>query len=111
MENRVKDQPDWLYLLREYYEMYRFLPAGGSRAIRSHQKQVREAISRLMKSNPVLRESRPAQLPVTAHLRRTQVFVLTGERLRARAKTTKTASEVRLYPSWQIVPFWPHIFE
>lgn len=69
-EIRVKDRPDWNYLLREYYEMYRFLPAGGSKAIRSHQKRVREAISRLMKLNPVLRPSLPADLPVTAHLRR-----------------------------------------
>ncbi|WP_319826276.1 dimethylsulfonioproprionate lyase family protein [Thalassovita sp.] len=69
-QRRVSDQPDWLYLLREYYEMYRFLPAGGSRAIRAHQKQVREAISRLMRADPVLRDSPPASLPVTAHLRR-----------------------------------------
>ena len=67
---RLTDQPDWLYLLREYYEMYRFLPAGGSKAIRSHQKQVREAINRLIRENPMLRDVSPAALPVTAHLRR-----------------------------------------
>ncbi|THD75783.1 dimethlysulfonioproprionate lyase DddL [Thalassobius vesicularis] len=67
---RVSDRPDWLYLLREFYEMYRFLPAGGSKTIRAHQRVVREAIARLMRTDPVMRSVPPAQLPVTAHLRR-----------------------------------------
>ena len=29
---RLKDAPDWVYLLREFYEMYRFLPSGGATA-------------------------------------------------------------------------------
>ena len=43
-ETRITDAPNWLYLLREFYELYRFLPSGGSDKIRAHQRQVREAV-------------------------------------------------------------------
>jgi dimethylpropiothetin dethiomethylase len=94
---RVKEQPDWLYLLREYYEMYRFLPAGGSKLIRSHQKQVREAISRLIKANPVMRDSPPASLPVTAHLRR----ALDEGRAAALAPVARALDAVRPQLHWE----------
>ena len=95
--NRIKDQPDWYYLLREYYEMYRFLPAGGSKSIRSHQKRVREAISRLMKANPEMRESAPATLPVTAHLRR----ALDEGRTAALAPVARALDAVRPSLHWE----------
>ena len=41
----LRDLPDWRYLLQEYYELYRYLPSGGSSRIRGHQRAVREAIS------------------------------------------------------------------
>lgn len=67
---RIGDAPDWLYLLREYYELYRFLPAGGSDRIRGHMRQVREAIGKLVKSNAPLSEAGPLDKPVTGHLNR-----------------------------------------
>ncbi|MBO6758769.1 MAG: cupin domain-containing protein [Roseibium sp.] len=67
---RLTDLPDWGYLLREYYELYRFLPSGGSDRIRAHQRAVREAINRVLKANVGLRFDPPAQKPVTAHLKR-----------------------------------------
>jgi len=67
---RLSDLPDWGYLLREYYELYRFLSSGGSDRIRAHQRAVREAISRVSKSNASLHFDPPAQKPVTAHLKR-----------------------------------------
>jgi len=67
---RVSDLPDWGYLLREYYELYRFLSSGGSDRIRAHQRAVREAISRVAKSDAALHFDPPAQKPVTAHLKR-----------------------------------------
>lgn len=70
MDRRLKDMPDWGYLLREYYELYRFLSSGGSDRIRNHQRSVREAISKIIKSNPEVRFDSPAQKPVTAHLNR-----------------------------------------
>ena len=69
-EPKLRDLPDWRYLLQEYYELYRFLPSGGSDRIRTHQRHVREAINRVLKSNPVIRTQPPAQKPVTAHLKR-----------------------------------------
>jgi len=94
---RISDQPDWQYLLREYYEMYRFLPAGGSKAIRSHQKQVRAAISRLLRANPILRESPPASLPVTAHMRR----ALDEGRTAALAPVARALDAVRTRLHWE----------
>ncbi|MEM6665703.1 MAG: dimethylsulfonioproprionate lyase family protein [Pseudomonadota bacterium] len=67
---RLNSSPDWLYLLRDFYEVYRYLPAGGSPKIRSHQKAVREAISRTVTTNPEIRPGQGLQKPVTAHLRR-----------------------------------------
>ncbi|MEM6729671.1 MAG: hypothetical protein AAF618_14295, partial [Pseudomonadota bacterium] len=48
----IGDVPDWRYLLREVYELYRFTSSGGSAPIRAHQRAVREAINRALKSQP-----------------------------------------------------------
>jgi len=64
------DAPDWYYLLLELYELYRFLPAGGSDRIRTHQRAVREQISRLIKGAPEIRLPVAEAKPVTRHLRR-----------------------------------------
>ena len=68
--DRLSDWPDWGYLLREFYELYRFLPSGGSAPIRGHQRRVREAIGRLEKINPEMRFPGPAEKPAIRHLRR-----------------------------------------
>ena len=94
---RLKDAPDWVYLLREFYEMYRFLPSGGSTKIRSHQRAVREAISRLIKSNPSLQFRTPEQKPVTKHLTRA---LDEGERDRL-APAVRALSNLRGELSWQ----------
>ena len=67
---RLNDMPDWRYLLREFYEFYRFLSSGGSERIRGHQRAVREAISRTMKENAPLRFRTPETKPVVSHFRR-----------------------------------------
>ncbi len=69
-ELSLRDEPNWLYLLREYYEMYRRSSAGGSERIRSHQRLVRETISKVIDSNPPLELREPAEKPVCAHLKR-----------------------------------------
>lgn len=66
----LRDMPNWRYLLQEYDELYRYLPAGGSDRIKSHQRKVREAISRLLKNNAKINLQPRAEKPVTAHLRR-----------------------------------------
>ncbi|MEM1266234.1 MAG: dimethylsulfonioproprionate lyase family protein, partial [Pseudomonadota bacterium] len=52
------------------WELYRYLPAGGSDRIRSHQRTVREAISRVMQSDPEIRLPEPCEKPVIRHLKR-----------------------------------------
>jgi dimethylpropiothetin dethiomethylase len=67
---RLSDTSDLRYILREYYDLYRKIASGGSTKIRSHQRDVREAIGRIIKADPPI-ELRPANcLPVTDHLRR-----------------------------------------
>lgn len=66
----LRDHPDWRYLLREYYEMYRLSSAAGSAAIRSHQKVVREAISKVIADNPVIQHPAREDKPVARHLKR-----------------------------------------
>ncbi|TYC55865.1 dimethlysulfonioproprionate lyase DddL [Rhodobacterales bacterium] len=70
VQHRLSNHPDWGYLLREFYKTYRFLSSGGSDQIRGHQRTVREAISRVSKSNAEVRFNAPAHKPVTAHLKR-----------------------------------------
>ncbi len=67
---RLSGQPDWIYLFREIYEIYRHMKSGGSEKIRGHQRTVREAISRMMKSDPDMHFRDPQSKPVTVHLTR-----------------------------------------
>ena len=68
-EPRLSTRPDWGYLLREIGKLYQG-NAGGSDKIRSHQRAVREAISRLIGLDPAVLDRPVEDKPVTAHLRR-----------------------------------------
>lgn len=70
MDQNLNDAPDWRYLLREFYELYRRMPTGGSEKIRAHLRAVREGISRCEKDKPTLRFTAPSELPVIGHLKR-----------------------------------------
>lgn len=94
---RLRDNPDWLYLLREYYEMYRFLPAGGSDRIRTHMRLVREAIGRLLKADPKVALPVPAEKPVTRHLSR----ALDEGRDRALSHVVRSLDHVRDALAWE----------
>ena len=67
---RLSDEPDWYYLLREYYEMYRLSSAGGSTRIRAHQRLVRGTISKISDANPPVVLDEPVEKPVCIHLKR-----------------------------------------
>ncbi len=95
--HRIKDHPDWLYLLREYYDLYRLLPAGGSLRIRAHQRRVRTIISAGLKANAGILFREPALLPVTAHLRR----VLDQGRAEKHAPHIRAIEAVLPALSWQ----------
>ncbi|MEM8872287.1 MAG: dimethylsulfonioproprionate lyase family protein, partial [Pseudomonadota bacterium] len=66
----LQQAPDWRYLLREFYQLYRDMPTGGSEKIRAHLRSAREAISRTEREKPSMRWIEPTQMPVTAHLKR-----------------------------------------
>jgi len=87
----MSNEPDWHYVLQEFYHAYRYGSAGGSSEIRRHQRAVQKRISRCVLSNPVIVEQTPMIKPVCAHLARaldngekepTQTFI------RALAKVT-----------------------
>ena len=59
----LSDRPDWRYLLRDFYELYRHLPAGGSARIRAHQRAVRERIAKVIKANPPVADLPPWKSP------------------------------------------------
>ncbi len=67
---RLTEQPNWLYLLREFDALYRYGSAGGSKLIRSHRKKVRDRLSSVITANHVIRHRAPSHKPVTAHFAR-----------------------------------------
>ena len=62
--NKVSNHVDWHYLLREFWNVYRFSSAGGSKLIRSHQREVRDCLSAEMENDPTILNRNPASLPV-----------------------------------------------
>jgi len=67
---RLKEYPEWLYLLQEFDALYRHGSAGGSPAIRGHRKRVRDRLSAAVSSNAEI-VARPCDTkPVIAHLSR-----------------------------------------
>jgi dimethylpropiothetin dethiomethylase len=96
-DQTLKIIPDWQYLLQEFYELYRYLPAGGSSRIRTHQRQAREAISRVIKANGSVRPQPVEQKPVTAHLRR----ALDEGRADKMASVVRSLDAVSAKLSWQ----------
>jgi dimethylpropiothetin dethiomethylase len=93
---RLSDEPDWFYLLREYYEMYRRTSAGGSRTIRTHQRVVREGISKVLEDDPGMRFHQPMSKPVCAHLKR----ALDNGRLQGTATVIRAIESVTERLSW-----------
>jgi len=68
--SRLRQFPDWRYLLREFYNLYRYSSAGGSPHIRSHQKEVRHRLSRLLNHDPPMNQIQASEKPVCVHLSR-----------------------------------------
>ena len=93
----LRDAPDWRYMLQECDELYRYLPAGGSDKIKTHQRKAREAIARLIKRNAEVRLQPRAEKPVTAHLRR----ALDEGRQGALAPAVRALDAVAPQLSWQ----------
>ncbi|MGB5865746.1 MAG: hypothetical protein WBG95_15775 [Sulfitobacter sp.] len=45
-DRTLRDMPNWRYLLQEYDELFRYLPAGGSDRIKGHQPCAEEKCRR-----------------------------------------------------------------
>lgn len=93
----LQDRPNWRYLLQEFEELYRHIPAGGSNRIAGHQRKVREAIARLMRFNAAVQAQPVAEKPVVAHLRR----ALDQGRRGALASAVRAIDAVHTELSWQ----------
>jgi dimethylpropiothetin dethiomethylase len=61
---KLSTHVNWHYMLREYWTLYRFGSAGGSKAIRSHQRDARNTLSAELDTNPVMEFEQPQALPV-----------------------------------------------
>jgi dimethylpropiothetin dethiomethylase len=61
---RLSDHIDWHYVLREFWAVYRFSSAGGSKPIRTHQHEVRNALSTEIATDPRFEIGKPDTLPV-----------------------------------------------
>lgn len=94
---RLKDSPNWVYLLREFDALYRYGSAGGSPAIRAHRKTVRDRLSAAMTRNPELLQRDLDVKPVTAHLARALDL---GERA-AMQGMARALREVRDELTWE----------
>ena len=66
----LTDDPDWLYLLREFETLYRHGSNGGSAAIRKHRRAVREALSAVIADDAALTSREAEAKPVVRHLSR-----------------------------------------
>ncbi len=67
---KLSDCPGWTYLLAEFQEVYSRTSNGGSKAIRSHRRKVRDALSLVIGANPAIAPRQPVIKPVVAHLPR-----------------------------------------
>jgi dimethylpropiothetin dethiomethylase len=62
--SRLSDHVDWQYVLREIWNVYRFGSAGGSKPIRTHQREVRNVLTAVMATDPAVDLIEPETLPV-----------------------------------------------
>ncbi len=67
---RLSMLPDWMYAIREFDYAYRAGSSGGSPAIRSHMKIVRDSLAKAFAANPDVIPPAPKTRPVQAHLER-----------------------------------------
>ena len=95
--SRLLSSPEWVYLLREFDASYRYGSAGGSKAIRSHRRKVRERISDVYESNAPVVDRAPATLPVVAHLPRALELGSRG----ALAPLARTLDRVKHHLTWE----------
>ena len=93
----LNDHPNWIYVLRDAYDLYRHLSAGGSARIRTHQRSVRERINRVLRANPPVMVGSVDTKPVTRHLRR----ALDNGRMEKHAPFIRSLEAIQPMLCWQ----------
>lgn len=94
---RLADDPDWLYLLREFEALYRPGLAGGSTLIRAHRKKVRDQLSAVITSNPTILPRELYTKPVVGYLNRA---IDIGER-GSMIGMSRALRQIRDHLSWE----------
>lgn len=89
--------PDWYYLVREFDLAYRLGSAGGSPAIRTHMKQVRDRLAKIVGGAMEISLPQPQRKPVHAHLERALDNGLDG----AMRSMVKSVDNVKDQLSWE----------
>ncbi|MGB0694954.1 MAG: dimethylsulfonioproprionate lyase family protein [Rhodospirillaceae bacterium] len=69
-KTRLSERPDWRYVLMEYYNVYRYASAGGSKLIGGHMRTVQSRLSKALSVDPEIKAVEPALRPVCSHLGR-----------------------------------------
>lgn len=93
----LSQQPGWIYLLRDYLDLYRNGSAGGSAKIRSHQHLVSRTLGKILTSDPPFADVDAMQLPVCVHLQR----AIDNASLQTTAAITKSVQAMGVFLKWQ----------
>jgi dimethylpropiothetin dethiomethylase len=93
----ISERPDWRYVLREFYNVYRFSSAGGSKLVSGHMRTVQSRLSRALNSDPVMNVATAEARPVTSHFGRT---LDNGEAERTQS-FVRSVSKIGPELSWQ----------
>jgi dimethylpropiothetin dethiomethylase len=93
----LSQRPGWIYLLRDYLDLYRSGSAGGSAKIRSHQRLVSRKLAKILANDPPFADLEPMQLPVCVHLQR----AIDNAENQTTAVITRSVRAVRESLKWQ----------
>lgn len=104
---QLRDYPSWIYLLKEFHEVYSGGSAGGSKAVRAHRKKVRDTLSGVMNAAPAVMPRSPTTLPVTKHLPRAFDLAARGSMAAMSRALERAADELTWEYGYQRVP--PHL--
>lgn len=104
---RLSEFPTWIYLLREFQEIYSRGSPGGSKAIRAHRRKVRDSLSYVIGSNPPVEPRQPMPKPVVAHLPRAFDLAARGTMAGLGRALERAAAELTWEYGYERVP--PHL--
>jgi len=105
--SRLRDHPNWVYLLKEFHDIYSLGSAGGSKPIRSHRRKVRDALSQVLQSNPEVTPRQPVLKPVVAHLPRAFDLATRGTMAGISRAMERASTELTWEYGYERVP--PHL--